>query len=30
LEKLSQGPDHPINLFYPESAYLKGLICVKN
>jgi len=30
LEKLSQGPDHPINLFYPESAYLKGLICIKN
>lgn len=30
LERLSQGPDHPINLFYPESAYLKGLICIKN
>jgi len=30
LEKLSQGPDHPINLYYPESAYLKGLICIKN
>ncbi len=24
---LSQGPDHPIALNFPESAYLKGLIC---
>jgi 23S rRNA (cytosine1962-C5)-methyltransferase len=27
LEKLSQGPDHPIRLSFPESEYLKGLIC---
>lgn len=27
LEKLSQSPDHPIALNFPESAYLKGLIC---
>ncbi|WP_376788470.1 class I SAM-dependent rRNA methyltransferase [Thermoflexus sp.] len=26
LEKLSQGPDHPIRLSFPESEYLKGLI----
>src|SRR5690606_86508 len=24
---LSQGPDHPILLTFPESAYLKGLLC---
>lgn len=30
LEKLSQGPDHPIGLNFPEGAYLKGLICRKN
>jgi 23S rRNA (cytosine1962-C5)-methyltransferase len=27
LEKLSQAPDHPVLLFFPESAYLKGLVC---
>jgi 23S rRNA (cytosine1962-C5)-methyltransferase len=27
LERLSQGPDHPILLTFPESGYLKGLIC---
>jgi 23S rRNA (cytosine1962-C5)-methyltransferase len=26
---LSQGPDHPVALNFPESFYLKGLICVK-
>jgi 23S rRNA (cytosine1962-C5)-methyltransferase len=26
LHYLSQPPDHPINLFHPESAYLKGLV----
>ncbi|WP_376791162.1 class I SAM-dependent rRNA methyltransferase [Thermoflexus sp.] len=26
LEKLSQAPDHPIRLTFPESEYLKGLI----
>jgi len=24
---LSQGPDHPVLLSFPESAYLKGLAC---
>ncbi len=24
---LSQGADHPISITFPESAYLKGLIC---
>jgi 23S rRNA (cytosine1962-C5)-methyltransferase len=27
LEQLAQGPDHPVLLTFPESAYLKGLIC---
>ena len=27
LERLTQGPDHPILLTFPESEYLKGLIC---
>lgn len=27
VEHLSQGPDHPIALNFPESAYLKGLVC---
>jgi 23S rRNA (cytosine1962-C5)-methyltransferase len=27
LERLSQAPDHPILLTFPESEYLKGLIC---
>jgi 23S rRNA (cytosine1962-C5)-methyltransferase len=26
-ERLFQGPDHPVLLTFPESAYLKGLIC---
>jgi 23S rRNA (cytosine1962-C5)-methyltransferase len=25
--RLSQGPDHPVLLTFPESAYLKGLLC---
>ena len=25
LQHLSQPPDHPVNLFHPEGAYLKGL-----
>ena len=24
---LAQGPDHPVLLTFPESAYLKGLLC---
>jgi len=27
IEKLSQAPDHPILLTFPESEYLKGLVC---
>ncbi|HEY6000214.1 MAG TPA: class I SAM-dependent rRNA methyltransferase [bacterium] len=27
LEVLSQPPDHPVLLSFPESEYLKGLIC---
>ena len=27
LEVLTQAPDHPILLSFPESAYLKGMIC---
>ena len=27
LERLSQPPDHPISPTFPESEYLKGLIC---
>jgi 23S rRNA (cytosine1962-C5)-methyltransferase len=30
LEHMSQGPDHPVALNFPEGAYLKGLICLKN
>ena len=26
LHQLSQGPDHPVNLFHPEGEYLKGLV----
>ena len=26
LHHLSQGPDHPVSLFHPEGAYLKGLV----
>lgn len=27
IGQLSQGPDHPVALSFPEGAYLKGLIC---
>lgn len=27
IERLSQGPDHPVLLSFPESQYLKGLVC---
>ena len=30
VEHLSQGPDHPVSLHFPEGAYLKGLICYKS
>lgn len=26
LNQLSQPPDHPINIYHPESEYLKGLV----
>jgi 23S rRNA (cytosine1962-C5)-methyltransferase len=29
LERLHQGPDHPVALNFPEGAYLKGMICLK-
>jgi 23S rRNA (cytosine1962-C5)-methyltransferase len=29
LEHLSQGPDHPVALSFPEGTYLKGLVCLK-
>ena len=27
LRRFSQAPDHPVRLSFPESAYLKGLLC---
>lgn len=27
IARLSQGPDHPVALTFPEGAYLKGLVC---
>ncbi len=30
IERLSQGPDHPVALNFPEGAYLKGLVCQIN
>ncbi len=27
MERLWQTPDHPVSLAFPESAYLKGLLC---
>jgi len=30
VEHLSQGPDHPVALNFPEGAYLKGLVCLRN
>jgi 23S rRNA (cytosine1962-C5)-methyltransferase len=29
VEYLSQGPDHPVSLHFPEGAYLKGLVCIR-
>ncbi len=28
LERLGQAPDHPVSTACPQSAYLKGLVCV--
>ncbi|GAB4505018.1 MAG: 23S rRNA (cytosine(1962)-C(5))-methyltransferase RlmI [Anaerolineales bacterium] len=30
VETLTQAPDHPVALNFPEGAYLKGLVCLKN
>ena len=30
LEHMSQSPDHPVALNFPEGSYLKGLVCIKN
>lgn len=30
VETLTQGPDHPVSVHFPEGAYLKGLVCVKS
>jgi len=27
VERLEQGPDHPVDLAFPEGWYLKGLVC---
>jgi 23S rRNA (cytosine1962-C5)-methyltransferase len=27
IERLAQGPDHPVLLTFPESSYLKGFVC---
>jgi 23S rRNA (cytosine1962-C5)-methyltransferase len=29
VEHLFQAPDHPVALNFPEGAYLKGLVCIK-
>lgn len=29
IEHLSQGGDHPVSLHFPEGAYLKGLVCLR-
>lgn len=26
VKYLSQGPDHPVNIYHPEGSYLKGLV----
>jgi 23S rRNA (cytosine1962-C5)-methyltransferase len=30
VRRLSQGPDHPVALSFPEGEYLKGLVCLVN
>jgi 23S rRNA (cytosine1962-C5)-methyltransferase len=30
VERMSQAPDHPVALNFPEGAYLKGLVCIKH
>lgn len=29
VETMTQGPDHPVSVHFPEGAYLKGLVCIK-
>ena len=29
VEHLSQNIDHPVSLYFPEGAYLKGLVCIR-
>ena len=29
IEHLSQNIDHPVSLYFPEGAYLKGLVCIR-
>jgi 23S rRNA (cytosine1962-C5)-methyltransferase len=29
VEHLSQNIDHPVSLYFPEGAYLKGLVCLR-
>ena len=29
VEHLSQNTDHPVSLYFPEGAYLKGLVCIR-
>ena len=30
ISHLEQSPDHPVGLNFPEGAYLKGLVCIRN
>ena len=30
VEHLSQNADHPVSLYFPEGAYLKGLVCLRS
>ncbi len=30
MEMLTQAPDHPMALNFPEGTYLKGLVCLRN
>ena len=30
LRRMSQGPDHPVALNFPEGEYLKGLVIEKS
>ena len=30
VHTMTQAPDHPVLLSFPEAAYLKGLVCIRN